>query len=112
MASQSTLNVSLTPELEQFVASRVASGRYQSASEVVREGLRLLEERELEREAALDDLRQKIAVGMEQAERGELLDGEEVFRDLERQLGETNPRQIVRVLHSSRDVRTILGGGE
>ncbi|MEN3228299.1 type II toxin-antitoxin system ParD family antitoxin [Methylorubrum rhodesianum] len=38
-----TLNVSLTPELSQFIAVRVASGRYQSASEVVRAGLRLLE---------------------------------------------------------------------
>jgi antitoxin ParD1/3/4 len=40
-----SLNVSLTPELEHFVESRVASGRYQTASEVIREGLRLLEER-------------------------------------------------------------------
>ena len=86
MASQTTLNVSLTPDLEQFVASRIASGRYQSASEVVRAGLRLLAERDSAREAALDDLRQKIAVGMAQAERGELRDGEEVFRNLEKRL--------------------------
>jgi antitoxin ParD1/3/4 len=41
-----TRNVSLTPELEEFVDSKVASGRYRSASEVVRAALRLLEERE------------------------------------------------------------------
>lgn len=41
-----TLTVSLTPELETFVTSRVASGRYLTASEVVRDGLRLLEERQ------------------------------------------------------------------
>ena len=47
MAAQRTsLNVSLTPELEQFILSRVASGRYQTASEVVRAGLRLLEQSE------------------------------------------------------------------
>ena len=83
MANQITVNVSLTPELEAFVASRVASGRYQSASDVVRAGLRLLEDREREREAALAEVRQKIAIGLEQAERGEFLDGEEVFRQLE-----------------------------
>ncbi|MEG9500312.1 MAG: type II toxin-antitoxin system ParD family antitoxin [Methylorubrum extorquens] len=38
-----SLNVSLTPELTEFILVRVASGRYQSASEVVRAGLRLLE---------------------------------------------------------------------
>jgi putative addiction module CopG family antidote len=38
-----SLNVSLTPHLEQFIAASVASGRYQTASEVVRAGLRLLE---------------------------------------------------------------------
>ena len=48
MSIQSTsLNVSLTPELERFVSARVASGRYQTASEVVRAGLRLLEQTEM-----------------------------------------------------------------
>jgi antitoxin ParD1/3/4 len=82
MASRVTLNVSLTPELEKFVESKVASGRYQSASEVVRDGLRLLEEREASRQAALEEVRRKIAVGLDQAERGELFDGEGVFREI------------------------------
>ena len=83
MAGRATINVSLTPHLEQFVNSRVASGRYQSVSEVIREGLRLLEEREAMKEATLGEVRRKIAVGLEQARRGELLDGEQVFRELE-----------------------------
>lgn len=41
-ANRTSLNVSLTPELGRFVADRVASGQYQTASEVVREALRLL----------------------------------------------------------------------
>jgi antitoxin ParD1/3/4 len=81
------MNVSLTPELEAFIDARVASGRYQSASEVVRAGLRLLEAEEREREAALGEVRQKIAVGLEQARRGELLDGETVFDELDQQHG-------------------------
>lgn len=82
MPIRTSLNVSLTPELEQFVQSRLASGRYQTASEVIREGLRLLEEREQAREAALEEIRAKIRRGAEQADRGELLDGDAVFEEL------------------------------
>ncbi len=45
------MNVSLTPELEKFVSAKVGSGRYNSASEVVREALRLLEEHDSARAA-------------------------------------------------------------
>ncbi len=77
-----SMNVSLTPELEQFVQSRLASGRYQTASEVVREGLRLLEEREEARATALSEIRAKIRRGIEQADQGELLDGDTVFEEI------------------------------
>lgn len=90
MASRTTLNVSLTPELEQFVNSRVSSGRYQSASEAIRQGLRLLQEEEMTRQAALERLRNQINLGLEQANRGELLDGEEVFEELERRAAGLN----------------------
>jgi antitoxin ParD1/3/4 len=76
------MNVSLTPELEAFVQSRVATGRYQTASEVVREGLRLLEQRERDREDILEEIRAKISRGTEQADRGELIDGEAVFEKI------------------------------
>ena len=46
-----TRNVSLTPEIEAFIAGRIASGRFRNASEVVRAALRLLEEDERRREA-------------------------------------------------------------
>ena len=82
MPIRTSLNVSLTPELEQFVHSRVASGRYQTASEVVREGLRLLVEREETREAAREELLTKLRRGIAQAERGELLDGDAVFEEI------------------------------
>ena len=50
MRTRRTMNVSITPELEQLVANSVASGRYSSASEVVRAALRLFEERERQSE--------------------------------------------------------------
>lgn len=76
------MNVSLTPELEQLVYEKVKSGRYLSASEVVREALRLLEERDKIRETRLFTLRKEIAIGIEQGDKGEVVDGEEVFREL------------------------------
>lgn len=86
------MNVSLTPELEQFVQTKVKSGRYLSASEVVREALRLLEERDRLREIRIDTLRKEIAIGIEQSDHEEVLDGEEVIQEL---LGEIEQaRQI------------------
>jgi antitoxin ParD1/3/4 len=82
MPIRTSMNVSLTPELERFVQSRVASGLYQTASEVLREGLRLLEERDQARETAVEELRAKIRRGIEQADRGELLDGDVVFEEI------------------------------
>lgn len=81
-----TLNVSLTAELEALIAQRVESGRYLSASEVVREGLRLLEERDRLRDEALAGVRRKIAEGLASLERGERLDGEALLAELERRL--------------------------
>jgi antitoxin ParD1/3/4 len=53
-----------------------------SASEVVREALRLLEERDRIRETRLAALRSEIAIGIEQGDNREVIDGEEVFREL------------------------------
>jgi antitoxin ParD1/3/4 len=80
------MNVSLTPELEQFVADKVKSGRYTSASEVVREALRLLEEREELRSLQKQELQKKIAEGLDQLARGEGLPGEAVFAELDAEL--------------------------
>jgi antitoxin ParD1/3/4 len=64
------VNVSLTPELERLVQKKVATGRYGSASEVVREALRLLEEREVARALELRELQQQIAVGILDLDQG------------------------------------------
>ena len=57
------LNVNLTPQLEKLVRRKVSSGRYNSASEVVREGLRLVEEREAKLKALTETLNASIAEG-------------------------------------------------
>jgi antitoxin ParD1/3/4 len=78
------MNVSLTPELEKLVESKVQSGRYQSASEVIREGLRLLDDRDHLRAAQLDEVRRKIQMGIDQLDRGEGIDGKAVFEKLKK----------------------------
>jgi len=76
------MNVSLTPELEKFVASKVQSGRYQSASEVIREGLRLLDDQDRLRAAQLEEVRGKIQTGLDQLDRGEGISGDKVLAEL------------------------------
>jgi len=76
------VNVSLTPELERFVQEKVHSGRYTSASEVVREALRLLEEHEQVRMAQLAEFREEIDRRLAFLERGEGLDGATVLAQL------------------------------
>jgi antitoxin ParD1/3/4 len=64
------MNVSLTPELEHWVDERVRSGRYASASEVIREALRLLEVQEAAKQQRLEQVRQKIDRGLDQLGEG------------------------------------------
>jgi len=73
------MNVSLTPDLENFVHTKVASGRYTSASEVVREALRLLEDHEKTRSAQLEEFRSEVDRRLSSLDRGEGVDGETVF---------------------------------
>jgi antitoxin ParD1/3/4 len=85
---RTTVNVSITPELNAFLQSRVASGRYQTTSEVIREALRLLERHEREKDESLVQLKSKLARGAAEAERGDLLDGDEVFDELKEMIAE------------------------
>jgi antitoxin ParD1/3/4 len=76
------VNVSLTPELEALIQERVRSGRYTSASEVVREALRLLQDRDELRRMRMDELRAKVATGIDSLDRGEGVDGDEVIDEI------------------------------
>ena len=76
-------SVALSPHFETFIRQQVDSGRFNNVSEVVRAGLRLLEEREAEQAAKLQALREAIAVGLAS---GPDLSEEEVFDELEAKL--------------------------
>jgi len=64
------INVNLTPQLEEMVRQKVKSGMYTSASEVVREALRLMQEKERYHTVKIDQLRQDIREGMQSGEPG------------------------------------------
>jgi antitoxin ParD1/3/4 len=62
------MNISLTPHFENLVKSKVESGLYNSASEVMRDALRLLEERDSLRQIRIDELRREIQKGIDSGE--------------------------------------------
>ena len=81
---RSSMNVNLGSVFDNFIADLLKTGLYQSQSEVVREGLRLLKEKEELKNLRLAELRKEIAIGSEQADRGEFVDGEETFAEIRR----------------------------
>lgn len=77
------MSISLKPEHEQFIQSQIEKGKYANADEVISEAFRLLEERERQYEQWLEETRKKVAIGIEQLDRGEGLDGEVVVAQLQ-----------------------------
>jgi antitoxin ParD1/3/4 len=76
------MTISLTVELEQFVQSQVASGKYASIEEVIIAGIKLLEEREKIYKGRFEELKREVGIGVEQLERSERLDGREIIEKL------------------------------
>lgn len=79
------MNISLNPTHEQFVISKIESGKYANADAVIAAALELLEEQE-EHNLWLNETRQKVAVGLAEIERGDVLDTEVVINQLKEKL--------------------------
>ncbi|HEY1901797.1 MAG TPA: type II toxin-antitoxin system ParD family antitoxin [Terracidiphilus sp.] len=77
------MNVSLTPELDKFVAGKVESGRYTSASEVIREALRLLEEHDRARGVQITAFNHELGSRLASLNRGEKVEPRAVRARLE-----------------------------
>lgn len=75
-----------TPEIEQFINAQLATGKYADATEVILAGLKLLEERERIYQGRFEELQQAVRIGIEEADRGELIDSEVVFNRLREKL--------------------------
>ena len=87
------MNVSLTPELEKFVTDKVATGRYTSASEVVREALRLLEWEEMSRKERIEEFNRELQERIDAVDRGEYVTSKE-FESEMRELSAKRRKRI------------------
>ena len=87
------MNVSLTPELEEFVHNKVQAGRYNSASEVVREALRFLEEHEQARAAQMGEFHKELGRRLASLDRGEQVDPVAARARLQRKSAERRQRR-------------------
>jgi antitoxin ParD1/3/4 len=92
------MNISITPELEQFVRQEVQTGLYQSASEVIRAALRRLKE-DKERKpryiaASKGELEDKILEGLDELDRGEGMPAQQVFAELKAHSAKRRRRHV------------------
>ncbi|MBN3892793.1 MAG: type II toxin-antitoxin system ParD family antitoxin [Nostoc sp. JL31] len=76
------MNITLKPEIEQFIQAQLATGRYANAEEVISKALKLLEESDKEYQKWVEETRQKVDVAIAELERGEGLDGETVVMQI------------------------------
>ena len=94
MARTSTLNVSLTPTLKGFVRAKVKSGAYESASEVIRESLRIFQAVEKHEQSFWSDVHEKVAIARRQVAQGRVVDGERAMDEIIAEIGgEPKPRK-------------------
>lgn len=91
-----TRNISLTPEQDAFVEKVVESGEYQNASEMVRDALRVLQQRRREDTLKLEALRAQLEIGVAALDRGDFVELEDA--ELERHLApaQMRPRKLSR----------------
>ena len=86
------MNVSLTPELENLVHQKVGTGRYNNASEVIREALRLMEQRDEMQALRKASMREQIAAGMASLRAGKGTDGEDFMASIDQGLADLEQR--------------------
>lgn len=87
------MNIILKPEEEQLIQEKLKTGKYKTAYEVIVEALQLLEERDKQYEKWVEETRKKVAIGLEQLDRGEGIDGEVVIARLRDKLHKARESQ-------------------
>lgn len=82
------LNLTLTPELEQFVKTQLENGKYTSPEEVILAALRMFAKQENIYKGRFEELQREIMIGVEASERGEVIDSETVFHQIRAKLAQ------------------------
>ncbi len=80
------MNVSLTPDMEQFIQNQVESGKYTSASEVIQAALQMFVQQQDIYQGRKEELQKEIMIGIEASRRGEVVDADTVFNRLQAKL--------------------------
>ena len=80
------MEITLTPELEQYIQAKVSSGEYALPSEVFLAGIKLLQDIEQTYQGRFEELRNEVRIGLEAAELGDVVDGDTVFSRLQERL--------------------------
>ncbi len=82
------MNLQLEPQTEARIQQRIKSGKYATPHDVVVAGLRLLEEMDQSPAERMEHIREMISKGLDELDRGEGLDGEQVFFELLEEMGD------------------------
>jgi antitoxin ParD1/3/4 len=80
------MNVTLTPEQEKFISEQVKSGHYKSPNDVITQSLGMLRAQEEFVRTHAGELREKIAIGLDQVGQGKVIDGKTAITNLRRKL--------------------------
>ncbi len=82
------MKIKLTPELEQIIQQQVDSGHYKSVDEVIYAGVKLLDQLEKTYQGRYEELRQEVLQGIEASNRGDVIDSQVVFQNLQAKLND------------------------
>ncbi len=80
------MEIQLKPELEQFLQEKLKSGVYQTLDEAINQGIELLKCQEEVYQGRFEELQRKIMIGAKASQRGEVIDGEALFKHLKDKL--------------------------
>lgn len=86
--------IQLTPEIEALINQQIETGQYQNDLAVIAQGLSLLVEREKIYKGRFEELKQEVMIGVEQLQRGEGIEGEVVFAELENDIRQVEAKML------------------